>query len=104
MARALVQSNFIPTPQITIRTDFDTSSPVAPTSSSAGGGGAAWDVAHWDVDVWPPESVLQNTWQNAAAFGEVVSPVYQVTVSQSSSVTLRLTAMELLYEKGNAFG
>ena len=69
--------------------------------------GRSWGikVLRYEIkSITPPESILQNTWQNAAAFGEVVSPVYQVTVSQSSSVTLRLTAMELLYEKGNAFG
>ena len=40
----------------------------------------------------------------SGGFGTVISPVYQVTVSDATDVDFRLTATEVLFETANPLG
>jgi hypothetical protein len=63
LVRPLVQANFTATPKITVRVDFDTTTPAVPSSSTAVGVGAVWDTAVWDVDLWPAASdAIELAW------------------------------------------
>lgn len=99
-----IQANFTSTTQITIRTDYDATVPLAPTSSISNGAGAKWDMAKWGTDTWPASISNQSGWTSASGVGAVVSPVVQVSVSSSSSPDFRLTSIDILFENGNAIG
>ncbi|WP_157158118.1 hypothetical protein [Bradyrhizobium genomosp. III] len=104
MIRARIQSAFGITPQLTVKTDFDTTKPAQPTASVSTPTGAIWDSALWDAGVWPPTISDQSQWVAAEGFGTVISPVFQLTLSSSTTPDVRLTATEVLYENCNAIG
>jgi hypothetical protein len=104
MVRPRVQASFPITPQITVKIDYDTTTPNVPSANPITSAGAVWDTAKWDIDVWPSELSDQSTWIAAQALGMVVSPVFQLTLSTSQNPDIRLTATEMLYELGNALG
>jgi hypothetical protein len=54
MARPRLQASFPITPQVTIKVDYDTTVPGAPTANAVTATGALWDTAVWDTAVWPP--------------------------------------------------
>lgn len=104
MVRPRLQSAYPVTPKITVKVDFDTTKPLAPTASSAVGTGALWDVALWDVGLWPPDLTDLSNWTDAEGFGSTISPVIQLTLSTAITPDVRLTATEILYETGNPLG
>ncbi|MEH2707096.1 hypothetical protein DXU06_20445 [Bradyrhizobium elkanii] len=104
MLRPRLQASYGVTPQVTVKVDFDTTSPLAPTASVPASSGALWDVALWDVAVWPPTLVDLSAWTDAEGFGAVVSPVLQLTLSTSITPDVRLNSTELLYEVGAPMG
>jgi hypothetical protein len=104
MVKPRLQSAYTVTPQISVKVDFDTTKPVQPTASSAAATGALWDTAIWDTAVWPASLTDLSYWADAEGFGSTVSPVIQLTLSTSITPDVRLTAIELLYETGNAIG
>lgn len=104
MVRPRLQSAYPVTPQITVKVDFDTTKPPAPTASSATGSGALWDSALWDVGLWPPALTDLSNWTDAEGFGSTISPVIQLTLSTTTTPDVRLTATEILYETGNPLG
>lgn len=104
LVRPRVQASYAVTPQITIKTDFDTSLPPAPTASAAPQTGALWDSAIWDQSIWPPALFDLSSWNDAEGFGSVVSPVIQLTLSTATTPDVRLNSIEILYEVGNSVG
>lgn len=104
MVRPRIQSAYPVTPQVTVKVDFDTTKPNDPTASSAEVTGALWDTALWDVAVWPAVLTDLSLWVDAEGFGATVSPVVQLTLSTSVTPDVRMTAIELLFETGNALG
>lgn len=104
MVRPRIQSAFPVTPQITVKTDFDTTLPPQPTASAAAPTGALWDTAIWDADLWPQALTDLSFWTDAEGFGATVSPVLQLTLSTSITPDVRITATEMLYELGNPLG
>jgi hypothetical protein len=104
MVKPRLQSAYTVTPQITVKVDFDTTKPASPTASSAAATGALWDTAVWDTALWPAALTDLSYWVDAEGFGATVSPVIQLTLSTSITPDVRLTAIEMLYETGNAIG
>lgn len=104
LARPLTQSNFVVTPQLTAKVDFDTNAPLGPTSSPAVGIGSVWGTALWGAGKWGQALTTQSDWKAMPGFGSVVSPVYQVTVSTALSPDLRTTAIQIQYEDANTLG
>jgi hypothetical protein len=74
MARPRLQASFPITPQVTIKVDYDTTVPGAPTANAVTATGALWDTAVWDTAVWPPTISDQSKWVAAQGLGTVVSP------------------------------
>lgn len=104
MVKPRLQSAYRVTPQITVKVDFDTTKPAQPTASSSASTGALWDTAVWDTAVWPVALTDLSYWADAEGFGSTVSPVIQLTLSTTITPDVRLTAIEMLYETGNAIG
>lgn len=104
MVRPRLQSAYPVSPQLTVKVDFDTTKPLAPTASSVAPSGAVWDTAVWDTAVWPQALTDLSYWTDAEGFGATISPVLQLTLSTSITPDVRLTAIEVLYEDGNAIG
>lgn len=104
MVRPRIQASFPVTPQVTIKTDYDTTTPAYPTANAVSATGALWDTAKWDVDTWPVDLSDQSMWSASEGFGMVVSPVVQLTLSTTQTPDIRLTATEVLYEGANPLG
>lgn len=104
LIRPRMQASFPVTPQVTIKVDFDTTLPTAPSASAAPATGALWDTAVWDVATWPPTLNDLSNWTDAEGFGSVISPVIQLSLSTSITPDVRLNSIEILYEVGNAVG
>lgn len=104
MVRPRLQSAYPVNPQISVKVDFDTTKPAQPTASAAAATGALWDTALWDTAKWPAALTDLSYWADAEGFGSTVSPVIQLTLSTTITPDVRLTAIELLYETGNAIG
>lgn len=104
MVRPRIQASFPIAPQITIKTDYDTTAPANPSANPISATGAVWDTAKWDIDVWPADLSDQSAWGAAQGLGMVVSPVIQLTLSTTQTPDIRLTATEVLYEGANSLG
>ncbi len=105
LARANVQSSFVPSGRFTIRKDYDFSIPSVPSSSAAPPQGAVWDTAVWDIDTWPSVTTSPySQWKTVTGFGAMVSPVWQVTLGTAEEIDLRMTSIDLLYEVGEVVG
>lgn len=104
LARPLTQANFTVTPQLTVKVDFDTSPPNAPTSSAAVGFGSTWGSATWGTSIWGSSLSTQADWRAVTGVGAVIAPVYQVTVSMAATPDLRTSAIQIQYEDGNTLG
>ena len=102
--RPRIQSNFGVSPQVTVKIDFDITTPAAPGVVAVPSTGPQWGVAKWGVDTWGNPDVLYQNWVDAENIGSNVSPVVQVSVSTSVNPDLRLTSIDVLYEEGNIFG
>lgn len=105
MVRPMLQANSVVTPKITIRVDYDITVPNPPSISTSPGSGPIWDSTFiWDVSLWPSELSTQNNWHYSTGFGSVISPVLQVTIGNDQAPDIRLTAIDLVYEKGSIIG
>lgn len=104
MIKPRLQSAYTITPQVTVKTDFDTTLPPQPTASVPASTGALWDTALWDVALWPNALTDLSQWTDAEGFGATISPVIQLTLSTSITPDVRLNSIELLYEVGNPVG
>jgi hypothetical protein len=93
------------TPQLTARTDYDTTIPPNPGTTYAPIiGGAQWGIARWGIDRWPTKAFKQLTWAACPGIGAVHSPVMQWTISSTSVPDIRFTAFDLMWEGGNLLG
>jgi hypothetical protein len=105
LARANVQSNFVPAGRFTIRKDYDFSVPNAPVSAPAPPLGAVWDTAIWDTSIWPSVTTSPySQWRTVTCFGSMISPVWQVTVGTAEDIDCRMTSIDVLYEVGEVIG
>lgn len=66
------------TPTLSVDTDFETSTAIAPVSVFLGG--AQWDVALWDSSLWPSLSVNYKSWLSVEAIGHAMAVRMRVTV------------------------
>lgn len=104
MVRPRLQASFPITPTVTIKVDYDTTTPIAPSANAVTASGAVWDSAVWDTSVWPATITDQSAWTAAQGMGTVVSPVIQLTLSTTQTPDIRLTSTELIFETANAIG
>jgi hypothetical protein len=104
LVRPMIQGGTIVSPQITIKVDYDTIVPTAPSNIPVQISGAQWDVARWDVDVWPASLVNQTNWVSAQGIGTVLAPVLQYSSNSTVTPDIRLTSTDVLYEDANVFG
>ncbi|MGY3527282.1 hypothetical protein [Bradyrhizobium sp. USDA 4452] len=104
MVRPRLQSAYGVTPQVSVKVDFDTTLPIAPTASTPAASGVLWDTAIWDTAIWPAALTDLSAWTDAEGFGAVVSPVIQLTLSTSITPDVRLNSIEMLYEVGSPLG
>ena len=47
---------------------------------------------------------VEDTWRGLSGLGTMIAPVYQVTVSTTEDVDLRLYSLDLTFEQGEVFG
>ena len=59
------------TPTISVDEDFTIALATAPVSILIGG--AAWDSAHWDVDIWPAGNITVIPWLSVEAIGHALA-------------------------------
>lgn len=104
MVRPRIQASFKLTPQVTIKLDYDTTKPLAPTGAAVTTAGAQWDIAKWDIDVWPQDLTDVSQWIDAEGEGVMISPVIQVTLSTTMTPDVRLTETQIVYENLGIFG
>lgn len=75
--------NIVPT--LSVDEDFVISSAVAPISILAGG--AAWDSAIWDTDLWPAGNFVVKNWQSVEALGHALAIHMTVNVTTTGQYT-----------------
>lgn len=73
------------TPSIAVDTDFDTSTALAPLSVFIGG--SLWDVAKWDVSLWPSLTVNYKSWLSVEAIGHAMAVRMRVNVISTNAST-----------------
>ena len=96
-------SNILSQFDVTIKTDFDTNLPNAPTAVNPNTGSTKWDSSNWDgvSTIWYGALVVQTNWQTANGFGTVFAPVLQITLSSAASFSdIRLYRTDVLFEYG----
>lgn len=78
MIQPLLTLGGVLTPTLSVDVDFETSTTVAPVSSFIGG--ALWDVAKWDVDIWPSLTVNYKSWLSVEAIGHAMAIRMRVNI------------------------
>ena len=106
MIRARFQTNIISlTPTITVKVEYDTTIPPAPSAATAPAVGSNWDSAKWDVDVWGAAPVSHSeSWIPTYADASQVAPVIQLSLKTVATPDARLTSVDVLFETGSIFG
>lgn len=104
MARPRLKLNRNISLKLTVRTDFDTSIPLAPGAGAGPFPGVVWGTAKWGVDTWPQISVSRQVWLPAPAIGSVLAPVVQMSLKDIATPDIALTSTDLLFEQGSIFG
>ena len=104
LARPRIQTEFNLSIGVTAKVDFDISSPIPPIVSLGDVVGAQWDLAQFDVAVWPREFREIREWIAIPALGSYVSPVVQFVLQTNSDVDIRMTATDIQFETGNVIG
>lgn len=100
--RPIITTQYTVTPGVGINTDFGTNG-VATSPAFGAVSGSQWDVALWDVGVWPPNSSVSNNWLTLTGEGYCGSIITQVTTmatGQSTGVLLRLNGFDVAMEVG----
>ena len=72
-----LSSNISPT--LAVDTDFLTSTAIAPITAFVGT--VLWDVAKWDVAVWPGTSTIYDSWLSVEAIGHAMAIRMRVNVT-----------------------
>jgi hypothetical protein len=106
MIRARFQTNIVSLmPTITVKVEYDTTIPPAPSATTAPAVGANWDVARWDIDTWGGAPVSHTeAWIPTYADASQVAPVVQLSVKTTATPDARLTSIDVLFETGSIFG
>jgi hypothetical protein len=82
MVQPLMVAGGAITPTLSVDEDFATSTTVATVTILASG--AQWDVAKWDVDVWPAGSFVVKPWLSVQALGHALAVHMTVNVTPTS--------------------
>lgn len=104
LVRPRIQSNGALTPVVTLNTDFSTAVPPFPAPGFGLFPGAQWDIALWDVDVWPQVETEFQTWLPAFGIGATVAPVIQVTFDTDLTPVVKHSSTDIMFEAANLFG
>lgn len=81
MIQPLLTASGTITPLLAVDADFATSALQAPVSTVTGG--AEWDVALWDVDLWPGGTMSLTAWYSTTALGHALAVHMYVNVGAS---------------------
>lgn len=73
------------TPNISINVDFSTTQQVSSQTQQLSGG-ATWDNAIWDQDVWSTGLVTINSWLGANGIGKAIGVRTQVAIAPSTGL------------------
>lgn len=60
-----------------------------------------WDVAQWDVDVWPPEQVTSGDWKTVTGIGQCAAVRLRVSSGTASSLSLKVNGWHITFETGD---
>jgi hypothetical protein len=83
--------------QLGVDADFE-NKPTTGTVQTEGTEGDAWDEATWDVSPWADDESVISNWHSApATVGRCVAPKFE---AETKNVSVALTALHILYEKG----
>ena len=85
MVQPLFTSGGSVTPSIAVDEDFQTSSVSAPVQLITGN--VLWDVAEWDVDDWPAETVSSKNWLSVQAIGHALAIHMKVNVTTHTDIS-----------------
>lgn len=102
LVRPLITASSAITPGIAINVDFETDAE-AIAAETAIEAQALWDVATWDVDVWPDTQTLLKDWQSTAGqVGSTVSIRIKVSavLEGSDESLLQLNAIDIIAQPG----
>ena len=83
MVQPLMVASGNVTPTISVDEDFSVANVSAPISILIGG--AEWDVAHWDIDVWPAGNQVVNPWLSVQAIGHALAVHMTVNISTNAT-------------------
>lgn len=97
MVRPFMISGGTLTPNISIDTDFSSTSPSAPVSILQPTG-AVWDISLWDVGVWSSGTVTVINWQSCVALGTALS--IHMTVNLGTTTTTGQTGSGNVFDIG----
>jgi hypothetical protein len=87
-----------PRPFMDLEVDYNNIPPTNQPEVTAGpSGGAAWDIATWDVDFWAQNTQPRQNWQGVTGLGRVGAVRVRINVS---GATFSLTGADVLYELG----
>lgn len=98
MVRPMIGSNGTINATVSMNLDF-MDAPPAGAPSFAGSPGSPWDSSPWDTSVWAAAERVQTQWQSVVGVG------FAGTVSiaaASDAVTLKLFAIDYMFESGGA--
>jgi hypothetical protein len=97
-ARPLFISDANIAPQIGFLVDYQDRNPQAATTETEAGG-ATWDVAPWDTELWGGAMTATSELFDIYAEGRVVSPATAVLIKDAR---LRLAHIDIIAERGGA--
>lgn len=86
MIQPLLTASGMLTPLLSVDADFATSSVQAPVSAISGG--AEWDVAVWDVDLWPGATQTLTYWYSADVLGHALAIHMRVNIAGTSGLAV----------------
>lgn len=104
MVKPFVRANFLANYQIRVEVDYDTTIPAQPATSSLSVASPKWGVAIWGVSKWGVSLTDQSAWVSVTGFGNVISPILEITTAFADTPDFRLAAYELIFEMGNPLG
>lgn len=105
MVRPILTTDGSVTPGVGLNIDFGTGAPVS-IPSTVTSTGALWDVAQWDVSVWPQNSALVANWTTVEGIGQccsIITVASTATNGQANGVTLQLNGWDLIAEPAKGY-
>lgn len=103
MCRPLITTDGTIIPSLGLDVDFGDTGVVSPPNSTVSPG-AQWDIAEWDVDVWPQASRIEAKWQSVSGIGYCAAIVMEVNilnVGSNTPIVLQINGFDMLMENAS---